>query len=462
MYLYSIPAHTRQHEFVTLEAETRRVRRALGQSRRIPDHCGAASASDIIWTPPNRPLNGMNDPERYSHKWTLDYPELGTGPVSTDAFTSEAYFERERDAVFRRCWLNVGRVEDIPEPGDYIAKDLAVCNASVIVVRGHDGALRAFHNVCRHRAGKLAWGEQGSCQSFKCKNHGWTYGIDGKLKFVPDEDRFYDVDKDANGLIAVHVDDWNGFIFINLMPEPAQSLREYLGEIGDRLDDYPFAEMSEIYSHRCVLNANWKTGMYAFNEVYHLTFVHPKTGGTLITGKENHFGRPVWVELGERHETLSTYNNPDHKPSAVEELSYKYGPSFSEGARACPGVNPSDEELWSLDINVCFPNFFVDVFSGSYFTYNFWPLSHRTTLFEYRNYYRPAENAAHRFTNELSRVWMREFLIEDMEAIEQVQKGLETAVVNQIHLSDSEICVRHHLKTVDDHVDRVMSTTQGN
>ena len=121
--------------------------------------------------------------------------ELGTHPVPIEPCVSSAYFEQEREQLFRRVWLNVGRVEDLPKAGDYFVKDLAVCHTSILVVRGKDDQIRAFHNMCSHRGNKLAWATQGACQLLTCKFHGWSYGLDGQLKFVPDEERFFDLDR---------------------------------------------------------------------------------------------------------------------------------------------------------------------------------------------------------------------------------------------------------------------------
>ena len=123
-------------------------------------------------------------------------------------------------------------------------------------------------------------------------------------------------------------------------------------------------------------------------------------------------------------------------------------------------MNPDAADMWTADVNVFFPNFFVDTFMGSYCSYNFWPLSHEQTLYEYRHYTLKPENAAHRFTNEFSRIWLRELLLEDMEMIEQSQRGLNSRAVRQIQLGDSEIGVRHHMKVVDDSVARVTLAKQ--
>ena len=138
-------------------------------------------------------------------KWTLDYPELGTGPLPVAPYVSPEYFAQEREKIFSRTWLCTGkRVEEIPQPGDYLVQDIAVGKTSVLLVRGKDGVVRGFHNVCKHRGNRLAWQERGSCRSgVTCKFHGWTYAPDGRLVGVPEEDMFFDFDKRDYGLSPV-------------------------------------------------------------------------------------------------------------------------------------------------------------------------------------------------------------------------------------------------------------------
>lgn len=133
--------------------------------------------------------------------WTEHYPELGTGPVSFRDSISPEFYELEREAVFKRAWLNVARVEELPRVGSYLTKDIAAAKASVIVVKDRDGAVRAFYNVCRHRGNKLVWNDftgvetKGTCRQFTCKYHGWRYGLDGQLNFVQQESEFFGLDR---------------------------------------------------------------------------------------------------------------------------------------------------------------------------------------------------------------------------------------------------------------------------
>src|ERR1700741_714464 len=118
-------------------------------------------------------------------KWHDFYPELGTGPVSTDRYVSRAYFEKEQERIFPKVWLNIGRIEQIPHLGDYFVKDLAVCKTSILVVRGRDGKIRASQNRWAHRGNKLVWENAGTCKGFfPCRFHGWAYAHDGSLKHV--------------------------------------------------------------------------------------------------------------------------------------------------------------------------------------------------------------------------------------------------------------------------------------
>src|SRR5262249_44889417 len=161
--------------------------------------------------------------------------------------------ELEREAIFKRAWLNVGRLEDLPKTGSYFTKNIDIANASIVVVRDRDDTVRAFHNICRHRGNRLVWNDfpreetEGFCRQFVCKYPGWRYALDGSLNSIQQEAGFFAVDKDATGLEPVHCDVWNGFIFVNLDRAPRQTLRDFLGPMITALDDYPFGTLTEHY-----------------------------------------------------------------------------------------------------------------------------------------------------------------------------------------------------------------------
>ena len=182
--------------------------------------------------------------------WTQHYPQLGTEPVSYEDSISPEFYETERKAVFKRAWLNVGRVEQLPRKGSYFTKELKVANTSIIVVRTTAGEIKAYHNICRHRGNKLVWNDMpleetsGVCRQFTCKYHAWRYDLDGNLTFVQQEEEFFDLDKSRYGLVSVHCDVWEGFIFINLADEPEQGAARlpgpddpWSGRLSVRRDD---------------------------------------------------------------------------------------------------------------------------------------------------------------------------------------------------------------------------------
>ncbi|HTT77498.1 MAG TPA: Rieske (2Fe-2S) protein [Candidatus Binataceae bacterium] len=206
---------------------------------------------------PNKASNGKNRNSGNGGTWHSQYPELGTAPVPIEPYISPEFFELERDRVFRRTWLCLGREERIPKPGDFFVKDLAVGKTSVLVVRSEDGKIRAFHNVCSHRSNKVEWRAKGSSDSFTCPFHGWCYRLNGEVLAIPDEKSFFNLDKERLGLTPITLDTWQGFIFINLKPE--QSLREYLGKWADAIGAYPFAANgATCYEWSTEVGCNWK------------------------------------------------------------------------------------------------------------------------------------------------------------------------------------------------------------
>src|SRR5580698_8155022 len=171
--------------------------------------------------------------------WTENYPELGTAPVDYSDSIDPAFFEAEREAIFKRPWLNVGRGERLPRTGSYFTKELpsAGPGMSVIVVKTKDGSVKAFHNVCRHRGNKLVWNDfphretSGTCRQFTCKYHACRYSLDGDLTFIQQEGEFFNVDKSDYGLVPVRCELWEGFIFVN-PDNQAKPLVDYLGALA--------------------------------------------------------------------------------------------------------------------------------------------------------------------------------------------------------------------------------------
>src|SRR6266511_2637805 len=395
--------------------------------------------------------------------WTAHYPELGTGPMSYEDSISPEFYELEREAIFKRAWLNVGRVEQLPRKGSYFTKELAVANTSIVVVRGMDGEVRAFHNICRHRGNKLVWTDfpreetSGSCRQFVCKYHGWKYELDGSCAFVQQEAEFFDLDKADYGLVPVHCDVFAGFIFVNLAQEPSQSLREFLGPMLSGVEGYPFHEMTDRYAFRVECRSNWKVFSDAFMEFYHAPVVHVGQHPSHLRAAITQMGYEApHYQIDGAHGLVTTagalhrvWDMPPEnvKPADIVTRSGLFGPWDQSDLGELPvGINPGKVNPWGLSSFQFFPNFAILIWqAGWYNTHQFWPTSHNTVIFEGNVYSLPAKSPSERVGREMAAVSFKEYSLQDANT-------LEAGVVDRFPLSDQEVLVRNFHKVVADWV----------
>ncbi|HEY1850225.1 MAG TPA: aromatic ring-hydroxylating dioxygenase subunit alpha [Candidatus Binataceae bacterium] len=391
-------------------------------------------------------------------KWHDQYPELGTGPIPIEPYVSRDYFEKERAQIFRKVWLNIGRVEQIPNPGDYFVKDLAVLQTSILIVRGKDGAIRAFHNMCAHRGNKLVADTGGTCKGlFTCKFHGWAYALDGSLSHIADEASFFNLNKADLGMTPIAVDTWEGFVFINADPHPVESLREYLGEIGTGFGGYPFGELgATLFFWQTEIKANWKVIKDAFQEVWHIPTLHHKTIPNVFSDTVNKYGHALNFTLYPRHGRISLGGNYDRKPTTVESFALRYGSGATVIKHASinppKGINPTRDPRWATDGNAIFPNCLMYVSERSYLTHIFWPLAEDRTLWEARFYYPKAKTLAERFSQEYAKVILRDINMEDGSTLERTQTMLASGAKTEMVLQDQELLIRQHHKVAEEYI----------
>jgi choline monooxygenase len=193
-------------------------------------------------------------------------------------FDSEIH-AAERQAVFGASWQCVGRTDQVAKPGEFLTADIA--GEPILVVRGEDGVLRAFHNVCRHRGARVAIEPCGHATKLRCRYHGWTYDLTGRLRGVPEFGGVADFRREDHGLAVIMVDTWGPLVFVHAH-RPAASLADFLAPLTARtakqgLEKLRFAERKE-YDLRC----NWK--VYVDNYLdggYHVNTIHPGLAGAL-------------------------------------------------------------------------------------------------------------------------------------------------------------------------------------
>jgi phenylpropionate dioxygenase-like ring-hydroxylating dioxygenase large terminal subunit len=199
-----------------------------------------------------------------------------TFPV--EAHISPEYARAEGDRLWSKVWVHAGRVEEIPEVGDYLTFDIGT--DSIVMVRSAPDTIKAFHNVCSHRGRQLvdtppgAHCAHGRKKMFVCGFHGWRYDLDGNCTFKLDEPDWKGaLTEERTRLNEVKVDTWGGWIFINMDPS-CVPLREYLEPAASILDPFEFAKMRYKWRQWVVFDCNWKTAIEAFMEPYHVEGTH--------------------------------------------------------------------------------------------------------------------------------------------------------------------------------------------
>ncbi len=182
-------------------------------------------------------------------------------------------FDWERREIVHRDWVMVAREEDTAEPGTYILVE--VDGDALVVVRGRDAQLRAFHNVCRHRGTAVVEAPAGKVVRFQCPYHAWIYDLDGRLIRAKHTDDLDDFTFDGYGLAAVRLETWQGFVFVNLQPE-GPSLRDQLGDLVEQFIRFDFSKLRSAKRIEYPVAANWKFIAENYAECYHCPGVHPQ------------------------------------------------------------------------------------------------------------------------------------------------------------------------------------------
>ena len=383
---------------------------------------------------------GLEPPQFQKHTGG-DPAGLGTDPIPAGPYYQADYFELERKAVFERTWLQIGHVCELPEPGAFIVRELEFANASLLITRDKDGAIRAFHNVCTHRGTQLVGQSEGKRASFTCPYHAWTFGADGQLRAAPDMDRFY-VKREDCALPKVPLDICAGLIFVNLDPNPKQSLREFLGPLAEQLEALPVARATTFSEYVYEIDANWKLTYDNFQENYHLRFIHPRSGAAAC-GPDNPFGYPIKYGFYDPHRTQTIWTNPAPQILPIQ------GFAFGKGAQCIMAdglaAGPHNREYFAL-----FPNFFILGTPHQHFSHCVYPLSATRSRGVIRLYWVGADDSASkRFAREYAMATAFDIHAEDRAVIEAGQRGLNSGALKHMHYQEQEVLCRHLFVSVD-------------
>nr|WP_047165799.1 aromatic ring-hydroxylating dioxygenase subunit alpha [Sphingomonas sp. Y57] len=381
---------------------------------------------------------------------------LGTGPVPIASYVSEEDYRREIDTVFKRCWLIAGTEQELKKPGDWKVKRLDFANSSVVLIRDREGAVRAFHNMCSHRGNKLVsdngYETTGGNKAgiLSCRFHGWVFDAKGALVHVPLEDQFPECfSKDENGLTPIHCAVWQGFIFINLSEAEPEPLESYLGSFAGHFDGFPFSALTQSFAYHTILDTNWKVGMDAFAEAYHVATLHAGALGNLVKcGIDG-------VKFHGIHKSSSVYFDmkPAHTP--VAEIANRYATSnlasrYHQGRLELPEtINPAKLDNFAFELAICFPNMLIHVAQDTWFTHQFWPISSGRTLWEGRFYMPGIRTNSGLFAAEYTHLLARSAWLEDTGTMEDTYQAMLSGAKDRQWLMKEEVLIRHQLAVIE-------------
>jgi choline monooxygenase len=194
-------------------------------------------------------------------------------------YTDPRIAELERRTVWSRTWQLVGRAAQVAAPGEFVTAEVA--GEPVVVVRGADGVLRGFFNVCRHHAAAVMTAPCGKVDRLRCPYHGWTYDLAGQLRGVPEFDGVRDFDRAATGLVPLAVATWEGLVFVHLDPDPP-ALEAHLGAMVGQVAPLELGELAFCERREYTLACNWKVFVDNYLDGgYHVPHLHQSLSSVL-------------------------------------------------------------------------------------------------------------------------------------------------------------------------------------
>jgi Rieske 2Fe-2S family protein len=289
-------------------------------------------------------------------------------------YVDAAYFAREMDACFRGMWICVGRSEEVAAPGQFALRE--VVGDSIILTRSGAGRFHAFHNVCRHRGTRLCTEATGRFSgSIQCPYHAWTYGLDGRLIGAPHMDEVPHFRKEDYPLHAIHADEWEGHLFLNLSARP-EPLLSQLAELPEKFAPWQMQQLRQARRIVYDIKANWKLIVQNYNECLHCPNLHP------ALNKLSHY--------------LSGENEPLRRTYMGGRMDLRPGIATMSLDGTCPReplpALPADERR-RVYYYAIFPNMLLSLHPDYMMVHTLWPLSPDRTLSVCEWHFLPEEMA---------------------------------------------------------------------
>jgi choline monooxygenase len=333
--------------------------------------------------------------------------------LASQFYTDPAILDIEKTRIFRRTWQLVGTLSQncgevngfkrtISDPETFFTAE--VVGEPVVVVRDKRGTLRAFSNVCRHRAGPIALGS--GCKSvLRCAYHGWTYTLDGRLIGTPDVDGVEFFDRSTMGMFPLRLETWGQFIFINFDPN-AVSLSAYLGKIPEQARGFQFEGLQLAERRDYIINCNWKVYVDNYLEGYHIPIAHP---GLMREIDYAQYRTETYRYHSQQFAPIRTMKSED----AAERL-YDPGTGLQEAFY-----------FW------VFPNLMFNIYPDNIQTNVIVPLSHDKTLTIFEWFFHEVTSEKSRERVKRAIAFSDEVQREDISLCESVQRGLRSSTYDR-------------------------------
>lgn len=344
-------------------------------------------------------------------------------------YHSAALFALEREEIFLKTWQVVGHVSDLPAPGDWLAFDML--GERGLVMRGQDGVIRAFHNLCRHRGARVVEGVQGHCKgAMVCPFHGWVYNTDGTLRGAAVPASFGDFDRARFNLKPAELEIFHGFLFLRFHPGTQPSVAELLAPYDADFAAYDLPAILPAHSAdwSTDLPVNWKSVRDVDNEGYHVAMAHP--------GLQDLYGRTYRDHTLEGNLTVSLGYFGD-VPGRLWSVR-----NYVNISPPAPHLPPHLQKAWSY--YGLWPNAVFAFTPEAVQFYQEIPLSTGMTRVTGRLYRRPNETRQQRVARYLAYRIDRETSAEDQQLSIWSNESMKSSAFEGFHLSDLEYGVRRH------------------
>ena len=328
-------------------------------------------------------------------------------------YTDPAVLALEKERIFLRTWQLVGTLSQpcgegngvkrtISDPESFFTIELA--GEPIAVVRDSVGTLRAFSNVCRHRAGPIAQGS-GCRKVLNCAYHGWTYTLDGRLIGTPEVDGMEFFDRSTMGMFPLRCETWEQFIFVNFAKD-GPSLADYLGNIPELAREFSFAGLELAERRDYIVNCNWKVYVDNYLEGYHIPIVHPG----------------LMKEIDYLRYRCETFRYHSQQLGPVKEVK----PGDAHERVYAPGTGLKDALYFWL-----FPNLMLNIYPDNISTNLIVPLSHDKTLTIFEWYFHDAASQKVRERAAKAIAFSETVQQEDSHICEAVQRGLQSSTYDR-------------------------------